>query len=403
MNPNDTVLAACLTPPAPGGIAVVQVTGCDSAVAVAPILRTQRPIDLDRMDAGTLRLARLVDGEQALDDVIVAVRRDAGDHLSIHLSTHGGPRIVQRLLLLLKRNGVRIVEPTDLLKAYPQTSNPLQEELVETLWKAKTRAVASWLTRSVDRLEADVATVLADLQADRIEAARAMLSRLCKQRVNMRYLLTGVRVTLIGEPNTGKSTLANQLAGRDAAIVSHVPGTTRDWTEHAGAIEGVPFTFVDTAGICETHDPIEQEAIRRTHQQIEPADLVLRVIDGSMPLGSADRQALEDVNCSPANARDLLVWNKSDLPLHTDHERIMKSMASSALRVSAQFGTDIDHLRRRLIERVGLTGWRDSVGQSFTERQLQALSQALSALTSEPSDSDKAKYWLQSVTWQVFI
>lgn len=400
MNPNDVVLAACLTPPAPGGIAVVQVTGRESAAVVAPLLRTRKPLDLDRMDSGTLRLCRLVDGEEALDDVIVTVRRDASNNLTIDMSTHGGPRIVQRLLLLLKRNGATIVEPTELMKAYPQTCHALREELVETLLKAKTRAVTSWLARSVDRLQEEVDTVLADLKADRIDEARAMLSQMCEQRINMRYLLEGVRVTLIGEPNTGKSTLANQLAGRDAAIVSHLPGTTRDWTEHAGAVDGVPFTFVDTAGIRETLDPIEQEAIRRSHQQIEPADLVVRVIDGSMPLAPADRQWLDKADGAPSDAQCLFVWNKSDLPLHVDHERFMERMESPGLQVSAKLGTGIDGLRGRLIERVGFTGWQDRVGQPFTDRQCHALKQALSALSSKPESSDKPRFWLQSVTGQ---
>ena len=398
MNPHDSVLAACLTPPAPGGIAVVQVHGPDSAAVVGPILRTQRALDLERMDPGTLRLCRLVDGDQALDDVIVTTRRDAERHLSIHLSLHGGPRIVQRLLLLLKRAGARIVEPTELLKTYPPSRRPLEQECLHALLQAKTRAVASWLVRTVDRLAGDLDVIIQDLQAGRCEAARDALSRLCEQRINTRYLLAGVRVTLVGEPNTGKSTLANQLSGRDAAIVSRSPGTTRDWTEHPGAIDGVPFTFVDTAGIRAADDLIEQEAIRRTHQQIAPADLVLRVIDGSVPPTRADLQAYEEIVQAKLCPRRLLVWNKSDLSLHAGHATFVEPANVSGKIVSAKVGEGLDGLRRRLIERVGLTCWQDSVGQPFTERLNTACRQALSALTTKPPDHGKAIHWLQSVT-----
>lgn len=400
MNPHDLVLAACLTPPAPGGIAVVQVTGRNSSAVVAPMLRTKRPLDLDGMEPGTLRLCRLVDGEQALDDVIVTVRRDAGKNLSITLSLHGGPRIVQRLLLMLKRGGARIVDPAELLKTYlhPQARHQIDQEFLEKLLEAKTRAVASWLARTVEQLEVDLDAILCDLDAGRLDSARDRLSRLCEQRIDTRYLLVGVRVVLIGEPNTGKSTLANQLAGRDAAIVCQKPGTTRDWTEHPGAIDGAPFTFVDTAGIREALDPIEQEAIRRTHQQIEPADLVLRVIDGSAPPTPAELQAFKETAKAGSNTRQLLVWNKSDLPLHASHMPFIEPMAKPGMLISAKCGEGLDCLQRRLITRVGLVDWQDSVGQPFTQRQLQACRQALSALTSEPPDRSQAAHWLQSAT-----
>ena len=398
MSPDDSVLASCLTPPAPGGIAVVQVAGRGSAAVVGPMLRTKRPLDLDRMDPGTLRLCRLVDGDQALDDVIVTARRDARQNLSVNLSLHGGPRIVQRLLLMLKRAGARIVEPAELLEAYSPARHRLEQEGLEALLKAKTRAVASWLARTVERLETDLDDILRDLRADRLNAARDTLARLCEQRINTRYLLAGVRVTLVGEPNTGKSTLANQLAGRDAAIVSRTAGTTRDWTEHPGAIDGVPFTFVDTAGLRETRDPIEQEAIRRARLQIEPADLVLRVIDGSVPPTPADLQAFEKTAQAGPHSRHLLIWNKSDLSLHAGHAPFIEPTAASGILVSAKTGEGLDRLRHRLSERVGLTHWQNSVGQPFSQRQSQACCQALSALTAEPPDRSKAAHRLQSVT-----
>jgi len=398
MNPHDSVLAACLTPPAPGGIAVVQVKGRGSGAIVGPMLRTKRPLDLDRMDPGVLRLCRLVDGDQALDDVIVTACRDARQNLSVNLSLHGGPRIVQRLLLLLKRAGARIVEPAELLKAYSPARHRLEQEGLDALLEAKTRAVASWLVRTVERLGVNLDAVLRNLRVNRLDAARDTLLRLCEPRINTRYLLAGVRVALVGEPNTGKSTLANQLAGRDAAVVSRTAGTTRDWTEHPGAIDGVPFTFVDTAGIRKTRDPIEQEAIRRTRGQIEPADLVLRVIDGSVPPAPADLQAFKEAAQAGPHPRHLLVWNKRDLSLHAGHAPFVEPTAASGMLISAKTGEGLHDLRRRLTERVGLTGWQDSVGQPFTQRQIRACRQALSALTADQPDRGKAAHWLQSVT-----
>jgi tRNA modification GTPase len=210
------------------------------------------------------------------------------------------------------------------------------------------------------------------------------------------YLLDGVRVVLVGRPNTGKSTLANRLAGRDLAIVSERPGTTRDWTEHPGAIAGVPFTFVDTAGIRSTTDPVEHEAIRRSRAQIAPASVVVRVIDGSQPPHDEDRQATEQAKRSGVPLM-LFAWNKADLGEHPGQRMLLQVVERRGVAISAATGDGVDDLRRKLVSLLGLDGWEASDTAPFTERQMGAYRSALSALEPGRPDADLAGRCLKSV------
>ena len=403
--------AACLTPPGAGGIAVIQIVGPSAATLVSPFLRAKHTLDLARMEPGELRLCRLVDDEQVIDDALVTVRDTGDGRTVVDISLHGGGRIVQRALLMLKRAGARPVEPIELLRDTGGAANAAEHELLPLLLQAKTRPVASWLLRMADRLPAEVSSVIRAIRADDLPAACAALTALCGGSNKVRHLLDGVRVVLVGEPNVGKSTLANALAGREHAIVSEIPGTTRDWVDHAGAIEGVPFTFVDTAGIRPTTDPIEQEAVRRTHEQIRPAVIVVRVIDLSLPPTVAD---LEAINAELHGRRDrvssqneeqpprdgtasptLLVWNKSDLSAATGHEPLLATAGDAGLRVSARTEAGLSDLRLALLGPVGLTGWQQGLLCAVTEAQVTACRQALSALSGSEPDTSRAADLLQ--------
>ncbi len=410
--------AACLTAPGAGGIAVIQVVGRRAAALVEQFLKSKRPIDLERMHEREIRLCRWVDGGQTLDDALVTVRRTGEGESVVDISLHGGPRIVQRALLMLKRAGARIVEPVELLGQSWTTKSGIECELLEVLPRARTRAVASWLAEMADRLRAEIAGIVREIQSDNLDAARASLGRLCRNADRLCHLLDGVGVVLVGEPNVGKSTLANALAGRDHAIVSDFPGTTRDWVEHLGAVDGIPFIFVDTAGLRETTDPVEIEAIRRTRQQIAPADIVLRVMDVSLAPTPADRRTVawqsgpgrrdhvsrrrersgrEDAGGEETRPNLLLVWNKSDLPGHPGHQELMGQAGEAGLVISARTEARLGELRGALLRVVGLENWRQEMVSPVTRRQVAACRQALSVLSAGRPDGASASGLLQEL------
>lgn len=402
MNRNEPALAACLTPPTVGGIAVIQIVTGDGRW-LCPLLRASRPIEFDEPASDELRLCRLMDGEQVIDDAVVAVRRNFEGQLVVDVSLHGGPRIVQRALLLLKDAGARVVAGGELLESTLAEGNLLRREALETISKAKTRAVASWLATTMEHLPRELDRLIGLTHTDRLESVRAQLREWLGASARIQRLLTGVRVVLVGRPNSGKSTLANQLVGRHSAIVSNTPGTTRDWLEHLGAIDGAPFTFVDTAGLRVTSDPVEIEAIRRTHRQIATADILLHVIDPSSPLPPEDQSETNDVNRLNQEftgaAPVVVVWNKSDLPLDPGYVDTRAEDSTQRVSVSARTGEGLERLRKALLDAAGLTEWQQFIGVPFAIRQVQAIESALSALDANTPDAAEVRHRLEIVRW----
>jgi tRNA modification GTPase len=312
----------------------------------------------------------------------------------VDISLHGGPRIVERVLLLLKRLGVRVDSASEFLAVSWPAANAVQQEVLAALPRAKTRAAAAWLAQMTELLPATVEQIIHKIQARQTDGARAALEDLISQSDPARYLLEGIRVALIGEPNAGKSTLANALARREHAIVSDTPGTTRDWVEHPAAVCGVPVTFVDTAGIRRTHDPIERQAVLRAADQVKRADIVLYVIDASSAPTPADQQAIagqfDAIRPHHRDAKPLVVLNKCDLPAHPQWQDDVNRHQTASVLISARTGQGLDALRRRLTQLIGWPGSLNGIPAPFSSRQLDACRRALSALGGHEPDCHRA-------------
>jgi len=378
---------------------VIQVIGRHAPAVVGKVLRTKKILDWDQIAQGELRLCRVVDGDQIIDDALISAScRDDGGFI-VDLSLHGGPRIVQRVLLLLKRLGVEIVDPGQLLIHSWPARNAVETEMFTLVVRAKTRRVASWLIRMVDVVTAQIEGIIQNIEAGNFESALDSLNALGDDWGKVGFILDGVRVVLIGEPNTGKSTLANTLCEREHAIVSEVPGTTRDWIEHPGAVKGIPFTYVDTAGIRESSDAIEQEAVRRAREQVGSADIVLRLIDATVSPTSADLYDIKSDNliegAADMSSHHLYVWNKCDLEMHPDHKPLIKKVGDSGVMVSAFTGVGIEALRNRLFHKAGLADFDEQKPVLFTGRQMELRNRAVAALTEGEQNGPKAVRWLR--------
>src|SRR6185312_7069208 len=159
-----------------------------------------------------------------------------------------------------------------------------------------------------------------------------------------RLLQDGVRVTIAGRPNVGKSSLFNSLVAHERAIVTEIPGTTRDTLSEAIDLGGIPLILTDTAGVRETSDGIETLGIERTHRALSDADLVLVVLDGAEEVGPADRELLSQT----VESRRLIVMNKSDLPTFSGANGCVG--AGRTINVSARTGEGLDELRAAMLE-----------------------------------------------------
>lgn len=396
-------MAACLTPHGPGGVAVIQIVGPNLGPKLEPHLRKRSAsslnlqVELPNWPSDRLRLCQIVEGNEVLDDAIVAVRASGDGDQVVDLSVHGGPRIVQRVLLLLQRAGITPAMAEDVDRRANSDTSLLDLEAREALRTCKTRLSAKWLMSAAQRLREAVNQIEQELASNHLEAVRERIGNLLGDAKRIRCLLEGVRVVITGPVNAGKSTLANLLAQRNQAIISDVPGTTRDWTEHPAAIRGIPFVFVDTAGVRFTGDPLEVEAIRRGAEQLHSADLVINLFDGSRPPDGGMAEVVRARSHQHGPPR-LYVWNKSDLGLHEGTPELLDLADSRGIVISGETGQGMQALQVAMLAALDLSDEPWNWSGPFTDRQCKVL-QRLENLFARPcaADIEESKRLLQAI------
>jgi tRNA modification GTPase len=375
-------IAAIATAPGRGGIGVVRLSGASIESFIRPL--TGRDLQPRRATH-----TRFLDAAGAtLDDGIAlyfpAPHSYTGEAV-LELQGHGGPQVLQGVLERCLELGARLAEPGEFSRrAFLNGKLDLvQAEAVADLIDAGSREAARGALRSLDgefsrrinavkdalirlRMLVEATLDFPDEDVDFLEQADAW-GRLADIRGQLEAVLTqarqgallreGLNVVLIGQPNVGKSSLLNCLAGYDAAIVTEVAGTTRDTIREAIQIQGVPLHIIDTAGLRETVDPVEQQGIARTWAAVAKADAAVLLIDTQHGVGSEEAAMLERLVDIPV----LTVHNKIDL---TDEAPLVSSNGLE-LWLSAKSGLGIELLRTRLLE---LAGWQTGAEGGFIAR-----------------------------------
>jgi len=371
MHDLSQTIVAVATPAGRGGVGCVRLSGPDAARIAA---RLFRPAARDRSDR--LRFGRFLDGRgRALDHGYAAQFAEGASFTgeqTVELWAHGSPAVLAGLveaavaagaapagpgeftyralrhgkLDLARAEAVRdLVAARTLYQArvaFAQAEGalsrrlrPLEEELTDLI--ARGEAAVEFVDESETHLGRDALR-------DGIAAVRSQCDTLLAGFRTGRLVREGASLVISGLPNAGKSSLFNRLLARDRAIVTEVPGTTRDTLEELLELDGIPVRLVDTAGLREVDDAVESEGVRRARRALGEADLVLLVVDGSVAPRAAELEAIE--RSDPA--RTVVVVNKSDLPgapgRELPHPR--------ALRVSARTGTGVESLRAALAERL---------------------------------------------------
>ncbi len=393
---NDAI-AAVATPAGRGGVAVIRLSGPD----LRPILRALcaiEPAPRRAVLAGFLGASgKTIDRGLVL--FFPAPHSYTGEDV-VELQGHGGPVVVQLLLERCVELGARIAEPGEFSKrAFLNDKMDLaQAEAVADLINATTAEAARCAIRSLDgdfsaRIGALVASltelrVLLEATLDFPEEEIDFIERYgLKQKLgdlsaSLRavfaasrqgsLLREGIHVVLAGHPNVGKSSLLNRLAGADRAIVTDIPGTTRDAIREAVSLRGVPLHIVDTAGLREAQDPVEKIGIERSHEAISKADLVLWIADAARPETHDVDMALLD-RLAPEVAR-IRVINKVDLI----GVAARRPTADGEVWISTRSGEGIEDLKTTILR---AAGWGDGEGVFLARaRHLQALSEASSHL-----------------------
>ncbi|MBL8452220.1 MAG: tRNA uridine-5-carboxymethylaminomethyl(34) synthesis GTPase MnmE [Zoogloea sp.] len=389
-------IAAIATAPGRGGIGVVRISGPNLS-PLAAALGGREP------QARVAQFARFRDGSGGLIDeglllYFPAPHSFTGEDV-IELQGHGGPVVMQMLLARCLELGARLAEPGEFTRrAFLNGKLDLaQAESVADLIEASTAAAARSAVRSLtgsfsrevqglcDRLidlrmlveatldfpDEDVDFLIEARAFERIEVVAAELRAILDRARQGSLLRNGLHVVLVGQPNVGKSSLLNRLAGEERAIVTDIAGTTRDALRETIQIEGIPLHITDTAGLRDTTDEVEKIGIARTWQEIERADVVVRLVD--VRAGLTDADAAIDARL-PAGVERITVFNKVDL-LARQPERT-EDAAGISLYLSAKADQGVGLLRAELLR---VAGWHRH-GEDVIlarERHLIALREAL--------------------------
>lgn len=406
MRPNDDIVALS-TPPGRSGIGVIRLSGPNTRSIAGQVLKTRRVLE-----PRVATLAELLDERgQILDQVLASLfpkpHSYTGDDL-LEISCHGAPVILRAAIERAVAAGARLAEPGEFtLRALLNGRIDLpQAEAIRDLIDATTlyqaRVAVQQLEGSVSKRLAPVKAQLVELIAlleagidfaeDDISVAPTSeilrrlapigeaVGRLARSFEYGQMVREGLTLAIVGQPNTGKSSLFNALLQQERAIVTDIPGTTRDLVSETAAIEGIPVRLVDTAGIREGEGLVERLGIERSYQAMADADLTLVVVDGSVAANERDRELIGKAG---RQGRYLVVANKADLPAGRSLDE--------AVAVSAQSGAGIGELRRAILATVapdqgiaGETGFITSIRQERLLRECgEALAQAAAAATSE--------------------
>jgi len=392
------VIAAVATAPGRAGIGIVRVSGktldrlATSLLGAVPAPRTAA--------RATFRDA----SGQPIDDGIAVFFAAPASYTGedvLELQGHGGPVVLQMLLRRCVELGARLAEPGEFTRrAFLNDKLDLaQAEGVADLIEAATEAAARCALRSLrgefSESIGNLAKRLVELRTlveatldfpeeeidpvDREDVRRRLkqlqedIYRSLESGRRGSVLRSGLQVVLAGQPNVGKSSLLNRLAGEEVAIVTEIAGTTRDAVRQTIQIEGVPINIIDTAGLRDTTDKVEAIGVARTWDAISRADALLLVIDARVGVTSADRAIVARL---PGNLKPLTVLNKIDL---ADQSPTIEASSDGCIRLSAKTGEGIDVLRRALL---ALAGWRSGGEDVFMarERHLGALARVAEAL-----------------------
>jgi tRNA modification GTPase len=362
---HDTIVAIS-TPPGRSGVGVVRLSGSDARRVAESVLRFRSG---RQWTPWTVALAELMDGPDAVDQVVVAYfaapRSYTAEDL-VEISCHGSPVILRFCVERACAAGARLAEPGEFtLRAYLNGRIDLPQaeavrDLIEatTLYQARVAAqqvegsvskrirpvkeqlveLIALLEAGIDFAEDDISVAPVEEILRRLNPIEQALAKLASTFDYGKLVHSGITLAIVGRPNVGKSSLFNRLLEQDRAIVTDIPGTTRDLVSEVAAIQGIPVKFVDTAGIRAGQDLVETLGIERSYQAMADADVTLVVLDLAAPVHTDDLALIERAKLQ---GRWILVGNKADLPRAAE-------VAENCIAVSALTGEGMGRLREEI-------------------------------------------------------
>lgn len=336
-----TTIAAIATSPGVGGIGIIRISGEEAFSVVAKIFRPKDAFfDVMNPDPNVIKYGYIYDGEKKIDEVMVSFFKAPFSYTTenvVEINCHGGTVVIRKILEKVIESGARIAEPGEFTKrAFLNGRIDLtQAESIIDIITSKTdraRSVAmtqlqGFLSEEINKIQSEIYELLIQIEAgidypeheiedvtretlkDVLTSSKEKLEKLYNSFEQGRVLKEGVRTAILGKPNVGKSSLMNMLLREERAIVTDIPGTTRDTIEEFVNIRGIPLRIIDTAGIRETEDIIEEIGVNKAKKEISEADMIIAVFDISRELSEEDYEIIELIK----NKKSIILINKIDL------------------------------------------------------------------------------------------
>lgn len=372
----ETTIAAISTAMSASGIGIVRISGEDAMEVISRIYRSKGGKKrIKEVPSHTIHYGYIYEGEELIDEVLVMIMRAprtfTGED-TVEIDCHGGVFAMKRVMETVLKNGAEIAGPGEFTKrAFLNGRMDLsQAEAVMDVIQAKNEYA---LRSSIDQLKGSVQKAICDIREKiiyhiaYIESAlddpehislegypQELLEVVDKEQLEIKKLLKsssdgkmiqeGIQTVILGKPNAGKSSLLNLLLGENRAIVTDIAGTTRDILEEYITLHGITLKIVDTAGIRETEDIVEKIGVDRAREMAQKADLILYVVDSSVPLDSNDEEIMSMLNGKKA----IILYNKTDLKAAIEIDRLREKAGHPVIPISAKEETGITELEEKI-------------------------------------------------------
>lgn len=364
---NDTI-AGISTALGVGAISIIRVSGKDAIPLVNEIFKGK---DLTKVNTHTIHYGHIVNKEEIIDEVLISIMKSPKTYTKediVEINCHGGISTTNKVLELLIQKDIRLAEPGEftkraflngridlieadgimnLIEAKTETSRKLSINQLSGNVSNKIISLRDKLIQVISNIEVNIDyPEYDDIEVINNEKILPILKEVNKsledtitQSENGKIITEGIKVCLIGRPNVGKSSLLNTLLEENKAIVTNIAGTTRDIVEGTIQIDNIPIHLIDTAGIRETSDIVEQIGVNKSKEVIENSDLIILILNSNEQLTEEDKYLLELIK----NKTSIIVLNKIDLPTNIEeinHENIVK--------ISAEYNIGIEDLKNKI-------------------------------------------------------
>lgn len=337
-----STIAAISTAPGIGGIGIVRMSGEECFKILDKIFKAKNPQEIEDIKGYTIKYGNIIDPEtnKNIDEVLVSYFKKPKSYTTenmCEISSHGGTIVVRKILEICLKNGAKLAEPGEFTKLaflngridlsqvesiidiinaktdkeLKASMNQLEGNLSKSLANIKKQVVDLLvdIEASIDYPEYDVEEVTEEKAKNKLEEIEKSIRDLYNTFENGKIVKEGIKLAIIGRPNSGKSSLLNKILNEDRAIVTEIEGTTRDTIEEFVSIKGIPFKIIDTAGIRDADNEVEKIGINKSKKVAEDSDLIIAMFDNSKPLNKEDKEILEFIK----DRKAIILLNKIDL------------------------------------------------------------------------------------------